>query len=340
MKNYRKHRRAYNSNVRINTPLSADSAGNIYFGFRVLANPGGHLRDAQRKKLSSGIARIDPSGNAIWISVTTAAADRTMTEVVLNCAPALSADEQTVYVAISDGLAGYLVALDSHTLAPIARVRLKDPKSGQDALLNEDTSSTPTVGPDGDVYYGALENPCCTENHHRGWLLHFSDRLQASRVPGAFGYDTTVSIVPSSMIPSYSGPSSYMVMTKYNNYAGFGGDGMNKIAVLDPNGTETDPVTGVIVMNEVRTIVGPTADGHLPGVKEWCINTAAIDPGTGSVLANSEDGNLYRWNLSANTLSESVTLTTGIGEAYTPTVIGVDGIVYAINNSTLFAVGN
>jgi len=42
----------------------------------------------------------------------------------------------------------------------------------------------------------------------------------------------------------------------------------------------------------------------------------------------------------ANTLSESVTLTTGIGEAYTPTVIGVDGTAYAINNSTLFAVGN
>jgi hypothetical protein len=32
-------------------------------------------------------------------------------------------------------------------------------------------------------------------------------------------------------------------------------------------------------------------------------------------------------------------LTTGLGEAYTPTIIGVDGIVYAINNGTLFAIG-
>jgi hypothetical protein len=38
-------------------------------------------------------------------------------------------------------------------------------------------------------------------------------------------------------------------------------------------------------------------------------------------------------------LSESVTLTSGIGEAYTPTAIGVDGTVYAINDAILFAVG-
>ena len=31
---------------------------------------------------------------------------------------------------------GYLVALDSTTLAPLARVRLKDPSSGQDARPN------------------------------------------------------------------------------------------------------------------------------------------------------------------------------------------------------------
>jgi hypothetical protein len=64
-----------------------------------------------------------------------------------------------------------------------------------------------------------------------------------------------------------------------------------------------------------------------------------VDPQTKSILANSEDGKLYRWDLTTNTLSQSVVLTTGIGEAYTPTVIGVDGHVYAINNAILFAVG-
>ena len=57
------------------------------------------------------------------------------------------------------------------------------------------------------------------------------------------------------------------------------------------------------------------------------------------MLANSEDGKLYRWDLTSNTLSETFTLTPGIGEAYTPTLIGVDGTVYAINNAILFAIG-
>jgi hypothetical protein len=142
------------------------------------------------------------------------------------------------------------------------------------------------------------------------------------------------------MVPSYTGASAYLLMTKYNNYADVGGNGENKIAILDPNATETDPITGVTVMNEVLTILGPTPNPPLQGVKEWCINSAAVDIPGKSILANSEDGNLYRWDLTTNTLSQVVALTAGIGEAYTPTVIGVDGTVYAINDAILFAVGN
>ena len=36
IKNYRKRRLAYNASVMINTPLTADSAGNIFFGFIVV----------------------------------------------------------------------------------------------------------------------------------------------------------------------------------------------------------------------------------------------------------------------------------------------------------------
>ena len=189
-----------------------------------------------------------------------------------------------------------------------------------------------------------LENPFAS-NHDRGWLLHFSGDLSTIKTPGAFGWDDTPSIVPASMVPSYHGMSTYLLMTKYNNYAGLGGDGVNKIAILDPNATEIDPVTGTTVMNEVLTIAGPTPDpefiAHYPNaVREWCINTAVVDPATDSVLANSEDGKLYRWNLASNTFTEVVTLTAGVGEAYTPTLIGVDGLVYAINNATLFAIGD
>jgi hypothetical protein len=77
-----------------------------------------------------------------------------------------------------------------------------------------------------------------------------------------------------------------------------------------------------------------------PGaVHEWCDNSAVVDPATDSVLVNSEDGNLYRWNLGSNSLTQSVNITNGLGEAYTPTEIGPDGTVYAINNATLWAVG-
>ena len=74
-------------------------------------------------------------------------------------------------------------------------------------------------------------------------------------------------------------------------------------------------------------------------MREWCINTAAVDPLRRSALVNSEDGKLYRWDFASNTLTQPVVLTSGIGEAYTPTMLAPDGTVYAINNATLFAVG-
>jgi hypothetical protein len=69
------------------------------------------------------------------------------------------------------------------------------------------------------------------------------------------------------------------------------------------------------------------------------VNTAVVDPFTNSVLVNSEDGFLYRWNLATNTFTEEFQLqATGTLEAYTPTLIGPDGTVYAINKGELFAI--
>jgi hypothetical protein len=74
-------------------------------------------------------------------------------------------------------------------------------------------------------------------------------------------------------------------------------------------------------------------------VREWCVNTGAVDPATRSMLINNEDGKLYRWDLASNQLSENIRFNNGLGESYTPTAIGADGSVYAINNGVLFAVG-
>ena len=143
----------------------------------------------------------------------------------------------------------------------VAAVRLKDVAvPGNDALLFDDSTASPTVGPDGDVYYGILENPF-PENNDRGWLLHFDASLTTAKTPGAFGWDITPSIVPATAVPSYTGTSSYLILTKYNNYVGLGtGDGVNQIAVQDPNDQMTDPITGATVMKTILTVIGPTPD--------------------------------------------------------------------------------
>ena len=55
------------------------------------------------------------------------------------------------------------------------------------------------------------------------------------------------------------------------------------------------------------------------------------------ILVNSEDGHLYRWDFTSNSLSPAFPMATATGEAYTPTVMGPDGAVYAINNATLYS---
>ncbi len=350
MSNYNTDPSSFNSTVFINTPITADSAGNIYFGFRVSGTA--------PLSLQSGVARIDAQGNGTWVSALAASGgDAKVVRVPHQAAPALSRDEQTLYVSVaynSSGTGGYLVGLDPTTLAtkqsspgvPM-RVKLKDPRNGgnNDAYVLDASSACPMVGPDGDVYYGILGYPF---NGSRGWLLHFSADLTQTKTPGGFGWDNTPSVVPASAVPSYTGSSSYLLFAKYNNYAGLdGGDGVNRVAILDPNDTMVEPhasSNGQLVMKVVLSVVGPTPDPDFTSqypnaVHEWCINTAAVDPFSGSVVVNSEDGNLYRWDLASNMLTETVTLSPGIGEAYTPTAIGPDGTVYAINQGILDAVG-
>jgi hypothetical protein len=337
--NYQNNKTFCDANFFISSPLTSDSSGNIFFTFISTNNT--------TLSVDSGVARVAPDGTGSFVTAKVAGGDSTLVKPVYNCAPALSNDGSSVYVMVSNttGLTGTgrLVMLDSTTLAPVTSVVLKDP-SGQLSYLPDDDTASPVVGPDGDVYQGVLENPF-PGNNDRGWLLHFSSNLSTQKTSGAFGWDDTPSIVPAAMVPSYGGTSAYLLATKYNNYAGIGtGNGLNKIAILDPNATQTDAVTGYTVMQEVLTILGVTPDPEHSGspgaVREWCINSAVVDPATNSIYSGSEDGKLYQWDLTTNTFSNVVTLTPGIGEAYTPTFIGPNGIVYAINNATLFAVGS
>jgi hypothetical protein len=335
---YRANPSVYNRAVHISTPLTADAAGDIYFGFTAAGAPG---------KLVSGIARVGADGTGTWIGAAAAAGNAGITEVQTNCAPAVSRDQKTIYIAVSNGpnnFAGYLLGLDAATLRPKYKVRLKEPSNGHDAVLTDNSTASPTIGPDGDVFMGVRSGTAPGYHNGRGWLLHFNAALTVTRVAGSFGWDDTASVVPVSMVPSYKGTSKYLLMTKYNNYYDTGtGNGHNEIAILDPHAAQLDEYsrTKVRVMKEVLTIAGPTPfpNGDPGQVYEWCINTAAVDPATDSVFVPSEDGNLYRWNLKTNRFSQHIRLNAPRGEAYTPTAVGVDGTVYAINNAIFYAVG-
>jgi hypothetical protein len=317
----------YDGTVFINTPLTTDAQGNTFFGFTVTgANPAGVV---------GGIARIAADGSARWIAASDAAGTPTMTKTATNSAPALSPDGSRLYVVVNHvppagGRAGgRLVALDSTTLAPIASRALIDPLSGTAAWVNDNASSSPTVGPDGRIYIGVLEANVPAHSF-RGWLLQFDAGLAPAGAPGGFGWDVTPSIVPASMLPQYAGGSSYLLALKYNSYGG-----------VDPNDAQPDQFSSTFVMREVITVLSPTDDDNYGGGRtEWCINTAAVDPATSSVLMNNEDGYLYRWHLPSNTLAQRIRMNNGYAQSYTPTAVGADGRVYAVNNARLFSVGS
>jgi hypothetical protein len=342
--NYNANAAAYNNTIFVNTPLTADANGNIYFGFRVQGTAPAPLNTTQ-----SGFARIDTAGVGTFVLAGAAANDSLIERDSHNVAPALSNDGNTLYVVVkwaTNTRYCYLLGLNPTSLSTKFSVLLRDPRTGDPAGVPEDGTASPMVAPDGDVYFGVLGNP--PTNGSRGFLLRFSADLSVTKTPGAFGWDYTPGIVPASSVPSYTGPSSYLLFCKYNDYAFQDGSGINRVALLDPNATQIDPHAsspGLLEMREVLTVIGPTPDPEqqpdIPyAVKEWCINAPAINPATKSVFFNSEDGHAYRWNLATNSLDQALALNQGIGQPYVPTVIGPDGTVYTLNGGTLFAIGN
>jgi len=183
----------FNSTVFINTPITADSNGNIFFGFRVQGTAPAPLTTSQ-----SGFARIDPNGNPSYVLAGNAAADASIKLDSHNSAPALSNDGSTLYVVVKSGSTeyyGYLLGLDAVTLATKYKVFLKDPRNGNanNAGILDVSTASPTVAPDGDVYFGIFSNP---DNGSRGFLLRFSADLAVEKTPGGFGWDYTPAIVP------------------------------------------------------------------------------------------------------------------------------------------------
>ena len=344
---YKKNASAY-APVKIDTPLTSDKKGNVYFGYEVDGSVPANLN----RLGSGGIAKVNLlTGVSSFIPANAMGVDSSLSRSAINAAPALTPDGNSIYVAMTGGNP-WLVKLSTKDLSTQASVHMIDPSiAGANVSLINESSASPMIGPDGHVFMGVFGNQW-RESH--GWMVQYDANLNANdskgnRWPtGAFGWDDTATVVPASIVPSYTGKASYLILTKYNNYdmgGDPGADGSNKIAVLDPtsNDKTTDRQSGIPVMNEVITVLGVTKTGdsaHPNAVNEWCINSAAIDVNHKSAIINSEDGHMYRWSFVTNSLTEGLSLAPATGEAYTETAIGPDGQLYVINNTILFAIGS
>ena len=214
------------------------------------------------------------------------------------------------------------------------------------ARVLDDSSSSPTVAPDGTILYGSYTR----YDFARGHLLRFSP-AGGFLVAYSFGWDTTPAI--------YEHNRTYSIVIKDNEYGGGPNFGSycNTDSICPPrqNGpffiTSLDPNLNVEwkFQNTNNQACTRNPDGSITCVPntssnqwsnigfEWCINAPVVDA-NGVVYANSEDGNLYAINPNG-TLKGNIFLQLALGAAYTPLAIGPDGKIYTENAGHLFVVG-
>ena len=225
-------------------------------------------------------------------------------------------------------------------------------KAGVDPATNrfgggrvlDDSSSTPTIAPDGSILYGAYTR----YNYAQGHLMRFSPSGQFLKAFG-FGWDITPGI--------YSHGGHYSIVTKNNHYSGVGSY-CDDETLCPSDRTASNPASPeeyfISQLNPDMHIEWSfknsntlsctrNPDGTItcvsdhPNGFEWCVNAPAIDS-NGVVYANSEDGNLFAIT-QGGILKQKIFQQLALGAAYTPASLGGDGKIYSQNAGHLFVVG-
>ena len=216
-----------------------------------------------------------------------------------------------------------------------------EPPAGR---VHEDSSSSPTVAPDGSVLYGAFTR----YNYHQGHLMKFS---RAGEFLGSygFGWDTTPGI--------YAHGRGYSIVLKENRYPVGSYCSIESFCPSDRTAARPSDPEAYFVTQLSSSLVpewqwrnantescrrnaddSVTCTSDHPNGFEFCVNHVAIDR-RGVVFANSEDGNLYAIR-QPGILEKTLFLNLALGAAYTPVSIGPEGNIYTQQFGQLIVAGD
>ena len=197
------------------------------------------------------------------------------------------------------------------------------------ASIIDESSSTPTVLPDGSVLFGVTDN----YNFARGHLMHFDSQGNYLNAY-TFGWDSTAAV--------YMHDNTYSIVIKDNHYDASAYCSFNN-PVCTPRSPGPYYVSQLNANLQVEwSFQNTTFDQQHPGGYEWCVNAPAIDD-TGLVYVTSEDGNVYSLPQGHSgvftTPQQKIFLQEALGAAYTPLSIGNDGKEYSQNDGNLYVLG-
>jgi len=307
------------------SPFTIDGNGNVYWTIR-----------SSSTLIRSSLVKLDAGGNITATDLANLAGTGQIAGN--NSSPAVSADNNTIYVAttLSGQSGGKLLALDATdpTLSTVSWTASLGAQLGcPEARLNDSGTSSPIALPDGGAAIGGWNSPPTSEGAYYSY-----DANGMVRGCYRFGWDDTMGQI------ALNG-TTYLV-GKHNHYTTGSSQCNNGI---DP--PVNPPCYEVVVLDSTTMVkqwsfISPNRDpSH--GPYEWCISSPTLfkttaDDGTetGYAVVQSESGDEYEITLFSNPPIETDIPVGGPqNAAYVPTV-SIGGTAYTINHGQIIGVGN